>query len=54
MVVAGTSGVIAASDCNARESAARLKVLREAGTVIISPLLLTDVDHLGEQCQPTG
>jgi hypothetical protein len=37
-----------------RESAARLKVLREAGTVIISPLVLTHVDHLGEQRQPAG
>jgi predicted nucleic acid-binding protein len=48
IVVADTSGVIAASDCNARESAACQKVLREAGTVIISPLVLTEVDHLAK------
>lgn len=40
IVVADTSGVIAASDRNARESAACQGVLREAGTVIISPLVL--------------
>ena len=46
IVVADTSGIIAASDRNARESAACLEVLQEAGTVIISPLVLTEVDHL--------
>ena len=48
IVVADTSGVIAASDRNARESAACQGVLREAGTVIISPLVLTEVDHLAK------
>jgi uncharacterized protein len=48
IVVADTSGIIAASDRNARESAACLEVLQEAGTVIISPLVLTEVDHLAK------
>lgn len=48
IVVADTSGVIAASDRSARESTACQGVLREAGTVIISPLVLTEVDHLAK------
>lgn len=48
IVVADTSGVISASDRNARESTACQGVLREAGTVIISPLVLTEVDHLAK------
>lgn len=48
IVVADTSGVIAASDRNARESAACQGVLREAGTVIVSPLVLTEIDHLAK------
>ena len=48
IVIADTSGIIAASDRNARESAACLGVLREAGTVIISPLVLAEVDHLAK------
>jgi predicted nucleic acid-binding protein len=48
IVVADTSGIIAASDRNARESAACLGIMQEAGTVIISPLVLTEVDHLAK------
>jgi predicted nucleic acid-binding protein len=48
IVIADTSGIIAASDRSARESAACQEVLREAGTVIISPLVLTEVDHLAK------
>jgi len=48
IVIAETSGIIAASDRNAPESAACQGVLREAGTVIISPLVLTEVDHLAK------
>lgn len=48
IVVADTSGIIAASDRNARESAACRAVLEEAGTVIVSPLVLTEVDHLAK------
>ena len=48
IVIADTSGIIASSDRNARESAACTGVLQEAGTVIISPLVLTEVDHLAK------
>jgi uncharacterized protein len=48
IVIADTSGIVAASDRNARESAACRRILREAGTVIISPLVLTEVDHLAK------
>lgn len=48
IVVADTSGIIAASDHNARESAGCRAVLEEAGTVIVSPLVLTEVDHLAK------
>ena len=49
IVVADTSGIIAASDRNADESAACRSVLEDAGTVIISPLVLTEVDHLAKE-----
>lgn len=48
IVVADTSGIIAASDRNATESAECRDVLQEAGTVIISPLVLAEVDHLAK------
>ena len=48
IVIADTSGIIAASDRNAPESAACTGVLAEAGTVIISPFVLTEVDHLAK------
>lgn len=48
IVIADTSGIIAASDRHARESAACLQIIKEAGTVIISPLVLTEVDHLAK------
>ena len=48
ITVADTSGIIAASDRNARESTACRAVLQQAGTVIISPLVLTEVDHLAK------
>jgi uncharacterized protein len=48
IVIADTSGIIAASDRNARESAACQAILAEAGTLIISPLVLTEVDHLAK------
>jgi uncharacterized protein len=41
-----TSGLIAASDKNAPESAGCQAVLAEAGTTLVSPLVLTEVDHL--------
>jgi uncharacterized protein len=48
IVVADTSGIIAASDRNARESAACQGILQDAGTVVISPMVLTEVDHLAK------
>jgi uncharacterized protein len=48
IVIADTSGIIAASDRNAPESAACREILQQAGTVIISPLVLTEVDHLAK------
>lgn len=48
IVVADTSGIIAASDRNARESAACREIMQEAGTVVISPMVLTEIDHLAK------
>ena len=48
ITVADTSGIIAASDRNAPESAACRAFLQEAGTVIISPMVLTEVDRLAK------
>jgi uncharacterized protein len=48
IVVADTSGIIAASDRRAPESGACRDLLSSAGTVIISPLVLTEVDHLAK------
>src|SRR5579872_1847559 len=48
IVVADTSGIIAASDRNAPESPASQAVLREAGTVVVSPFVLTEVDHVAK------
>src|ERR1700722_9713025 len=48
IVIADTSGIISASDRNARESATCQGVLLEAGLVVVSPLVLTEVDHLAK------
>jgi uncharacterized protein len=48
IVIADTSGIIAASDRNAPERSACERVLREAGTVVISPFVLAEVDHLAK------
>ena len=48
MVIADTSGIIAASDRKAPEGTACQGVLREAGTVIVSPLVPAEVDHLAK------
>jgi predicted nucleic acid-binding protein len=48
IVIADTSGVIAASDRNARERIACQTVLQDAGTVVVSPLVLAEVDHLAK------
>lgn len=46
ILVADTSGLIAASDKNAAECAGCQDALAAAGTVIVSPLVLAEVDHL--------
>lgn len=48
ILVADTSGLIAASDRNAPESADCRAALAEAGTTLVSPLVLTEVDHLAK------
>jgi predicted nucleic acid-binding protein len=48
IVIADTSGIIAASDRNAAESTDCQSVLREAGTVVVSPLVLAEVDHMAK------
>ncbi|WP_066361540.1 PIN domain-containing protein [Herbidospora mongoliensis] len=48
ILIADTSGLIAASDANAPESADCRKLLGEAGTVIVSPLVLAEVDHMAK------
>jgi uncharacterized protein len=48
ILVADTSGLIAASDKNAPESADCQAALAEAGTSLVSPLVLTEVDHLAK------
>lgn len=46
ILIADTSGLIVASDSKAPESDASRRALETAGTVIVSPLVLTEVDHL--------
>ncbi|WP_020574442.1 type II toxin-antitoxin system VapC family toxin [Actinopolymorpha alba] len=48
IVIADTSGIIAASDRNADEATDCQAILREAGTVILSPLVIAEVDHLAK------
>ncbi|ADB35531.1 PilT protein domain protein [Kribbella flavida DSM 17836] len=46
ILVADTSGIIAAFDRNAQEATGCRQALQDAGTVILSPLVLAEVDHL--------
>lgn len=46
ILIADASAIIAASDRKAPEAADCQRALREAGTVIVSPLVLGEVDHL--------
>ncbi|MCC5036139.1 PIN domain-containing protein [Streptomyces sp. WAC 00631] len=48
IVIADTSGIIAASDRKSDDSLGCRTVLQEAGTVIISPLVLAEVDHMAK------
>jgi predicted nucleic acid-binding protein len=49
IVVADTSGIIAASDRKAPESVECRRILASAGTVIISPIVIAEVDHLAKK-----
>ncbi|MGI5220728.1 PIN domain-containing protein [Nocardia sp. CA-290969] len=46
LVVADTSGLLAAFDRDSADSSTCEQVLREAGTVVVSPMILTELDHL--------
>lgn len=48
IVIADTSGIIAASDANAPEHVRCQETLGNAGTVVVSTLVLTEVDHLAK------
>lgn len=48
IVIADTSGIIAASDRDSPDSAVCQRLLQDAGTVIISPLVLAEVDHMAK------
>ncbi|WP_433757330.1 PIN domain-containing protein [Nocardia sp. CA-135398] len=49
IVIADTSGIIAATDRNAPESALCRKVLDTASLVVVSAPVLTEVDHLARK-----
>ncbi|GAA2493069.1 hypothetical protein GCM10010406_31420 [Streptomyces thermolineatus] len=48
ILIADTSGIIAASERRAVEGAACRALLGEAGTVVVSPLVLAEVDHMAK------
>lgn len=48
IVIADTSGLIAASDRNAPESQACRSALNSAGSVVLSGLVLAELDHLAK------
>ena len=47
IVVADTSGLLAALDATHPDGAASRVVLDEAGTLVVSPVLLAELDHVG-------
>jgi predicted nucleic acid-binding protein len=47
VVVADTSGLLAALDATHPDGGAARGVLDEAGTLIVSPVLLAELDHVG-------
>lgn len=49
IVIADTSGLIAASDKGAPEGSGCQTVLAEAGTVVVSQFVLAEVDHLAKK-----
>jgi len=48
ILIADTSGLIAATDKNAPQSADCQSILAKAGTVFVSPLVLAETDHLAK------
>lgn len=46
VVVADTSGLLAALDQTHPDGEAARQVLREAGTLVVSPVLLSEIDHV--------
>jgi uncharacterized protein len=46
ILVADTSGLVAASDSRAPEAVACRRLLGQAGTVVVPPLVLAEVDHV--------
>ncbi|WP_017627018.1 type II toxin-antitoxin system VapC family toxin [Nocardiopsis chromatogenes] len=46
IVIADTSGIIAAFDHGSTDSTGCQSVMEDAGTVLISPLVLAEVDHM--------
>lgn len=49
VVIADTSGLLAALDDNHPDQDAARSVLDEAGAVVVSPVLLSEVDHVGRR-----
>ncbi|MFI9510315.1 type II toxin-antitoxin system VapC family toxin [Nocardia sp. NPDC052566] len=49
IVIADTSGLIAAFDTSSPESNGAFHVLETAGLVVISPLILAEVDHVARR-----
>lgn len=49
VVVADTSGLLAALDRDHPAGAAAREVLRTAGTLVVSPVLLAELDHLARR-----
>ncbi|MFD9114874.1 type II toxin-antitoxin system VapC family toxin [Streptomyces bottropensis] len=49
IILADTCGIIAAYDETHPQGDACLKVLDEAGLIVISPLVLAEVDHMGRK-----
>ncbi|MGZ0150446.1 hypothetical protein ACXJJ3_25535 [Kribbella sp. WER1] len=54
ILVADTSGIIAAFDRNAPEGPSCRKLLQEAGTVVLSPLVPAEVDHRARTARRGG
>jgi uncharacterized protein len=49
IVMADTSGLIAAFDMSSPESDKAFRVLQEAGLIVVSPLVLAEIDHVGRR-----